>query len=326
MAPVRNLSMSYSTFVIALLWPAASLAASIASSESCPVTNNHCTCLFKGPFYSIRCNSMSKMTDFKAVLSNVGENAAVLELDSMHLEFLPLNDLSNSSLHTLIVGNSSFQRIHNSSGLHQPVVNLHHLSLENVTFSEKVQWKQFSNLTNLQVLFVYNTSVQNVIPSNFSSYGSKSLVSLTVTESNITRIERNSLKLLTNLTALRISYNNLRTFRRDALPQTSKLEQLRLDSNRIHTLPAGVFSDLPHLKLVSLSNNTISTLPQDVFGPLWKPDVYIDLRGNPLKCDRRLLWTVTSETKPKRIIGKCVHPKQHFGKNIADLTEEELNC
>ncbi|KAF8768149.1 Protein slit like protein [Argiope bruennichi] len=295
MAPVRNLSMSYSTFVIALLWPAASLAASIASSESCPVTNNHCTCLFKGPFYSIRCNSMSKMTDFKAVLSNVGENAAVLELDSMHLEFLPLNDLSNSSLHTLIVGNSSFQRIHNSSGLHQPVVNLHHLSLENVTFSEKQLCEQ-------------------------------SLVSLTVTESNITRIERNSLKLLTNLTALRISYNNLRTFRRDALPQTSKLEQLRLDSNRIHTLPAGVFSDLPHLKLVSLSNNTISTLPQDVFGPLWKPDVYIDLRGNPLKCDRRLLWTVTSETKPKRIIGKCVHPKQHFGKNIADLTEEELNC
>ncbi|GBM91975.1 hypothetical protein AVEN_273352-1 [Araneus ventricosus] len=229
MAPARNLSLSYSTFVIALLWPAATLAASIASPESCPVTNNHCTCLFKGPFYSLRCNSMREMTDFKAVLPSIGENAAVLELDSVHLDFLPLNDLSNSSLHTLIVGNSSFQRLHNSSGMHQPAVNLHHLSLENVTFHEKVQWKQFSNLTNLQVLFVYNTSVQNVIPANFSQYVSKHLVSLTVTESNITRIERNSLELLTNLTALRISYNNLRTFARDVLPQTSKLEQLRLE-------------------------------------------------------------------------------------------------
>ncbi|CAL1278425.1 unnamed protein product [Larinioides sclopetarius] len=325
MAPARNLSLAYRTFVMALLWPAVALAASMASLDSCPVTNNHCTCLFKGLFYSLRCNSMSEMADFRAVLPSIGENAAVLELDSVHLDFLPLNDLSNSSLHTFIVGNSSFQRLLNTSGVHQPAVNLHHLSLENVTFQEKVQWGQFSNLTGLQVLFVYNTSVQNVIPNDFSQYLSKHLVSLTVTESNITRIERNSLKLLTNLTALRISYNNLRTFCRDVLPQATKLEQLRLDSNRIHTLPAGVFADLPNLSLVSLSNNTLSTLPQDVFGPLWKPHVYLDLRGNPVKCDRRLLWTVTSQSKPERIIGKCVHPKQHFGKNIGDLTEQELN-
>lgn len=230
MAPTRNPSLSCSTVVIALLWPVASLAASIAaSSESCPVNNNHCTCDFKGLFYSLRCSSVSEMSDFKTILPSLRENAAALELDSVHLDFMPLNDLSNSSLHTLIVGNSSFLRLHNSSGVYQPLVNLHHLSLENVTFGEKARWKQFSNLTDLQVLFVYNTTVQNVISSNFSRHVSKKLVSLTVAESNITRIERNSLKFLTNLTALRISYSNLRTFRRDVLPQVSKLEQLRLE-------------------------------------------------------------------------------------------------
>ncbi|GIY14884.1 hypothetical protein CDAR_462831, partial [Caerostris darwini] len=97
-------------------------------------------------------------------------------------------------------------------------------------------------------------------------------------------------------------------------------------SNKIRFLPPGVFEDLPHIKVVSLSNNTLSSLPEDVFSPLWKPDIYLDLRGNPIKCDSRILWTVTSETKPERIIGKCVHPKQLFGKNIDDLTEEDLNC
>ncbi|GFT72263.1 uncharacterized protein NPIL_125361 [Nephila pilipes] len=326
MAASRNSSLWYGTLITALLLPGASLAASIASSECCPVTNVHCSCVFKGPFYSLKCHSVSEMADFKAIVESMDANAVILELDSLHLDFLPLNVLFNSSLHTLIVGNSTFRKFRNSSDVQPRVVNLHHLSLENVTFLEKAKWKHFTNLTNLQVLFVYNSSVENSINLNFARYLSKSLVSITVAESNITTIERNSLKNFKNLTYLRISHNNVRTFSRDVLPKTSKLEQLRLDSNKIHSLPAGMFGNLPNLKFVSLSNNTISNLSQEIFGPLWRSDMHLDLRGNPVKCDNRMLWTVASESRPKRIIGKCVHPKQLYGKNIERLGEEDLNC
>ncbi|GFY42873.1 uncharacterized protein TNIN_69551 [Trichonephila inaurata madagascariensis] len=318
--------MWYGSIVIALLLPVASLAASIASPERCPVTNTHCRCVFKGPFYSLKCNSVREMSDFKAIVESMDVNAVILELDSLHLDFLPLNALYNSSVHTLIVSNSTFQKFHNSSEVQPSVVNLHHLSLENVTFHENAKWKHFMNLTNLQVLFVYNSTVENSINANFNRYLSKGLVSITVAESNLTSIERDSLASFKNLTSLRVSHNNVRTFSRDVLPQASKVEQLRLDSNKIHSLPAGVFANMTHLKLVSLSNNTISNLSEDVFGPLWRSDMHLDLRGNPLKCDNRMLWTVQSESRPKRVIGKCVHPKQHFGKNVEDLTGEDLGC
>ncbi|GIY47823.1 uncharacterized protein CEXT_132701 [Caerostris extrusa] len=313
MAPSRNLPLHFSAVLMVLLWPVVTLAASIAAKR-CPVIANHCSCVFNGPLYSLRCNALEEMARFRTVLANISENAVILELDAMQLDFFPINALHNTSVHTLIIGNSTFKSFYNLSQVHQAIPNLHHISLENVTFLERVQWRHFSSLNNLQVLFVYNSSVESVIPANFSQHMSKEVVSITITESNITRIEKDSLKDLTNLTTLRISHNSLRTFERGVLSQVSKLEQLRLDSNKIRFLPAGVFEDLPHVKVVSLSNNTMSSLPEDVFSALWKPDVYLDLRGNPIKCDSRILWTVTSETKPERIIENASIPNNSLAK------------
>lgn len=218
--------------LVAILLPIAGYAASIAATleaEICPVNDNHCTCIFNGPFYSLRCASLGDVDDFKAVIANSSDNAAILEVDGVDWDYLPLDVLGNSSLHTFIVANSSIAKLANASQAFVPAENLHHLSLENVTFQQTLQWKQFSSLKNLEVLFVYNTTVPKIINSRFSQHLSKYLKSVSISESNISSIERDSFKNLENLEILRITHSKLTTFSRNLLPKTSNLKQLRLE-------------------------------------------------------------------------------------------------
>ncbi|KAG8199598.1 hypothetical protein JTE90_009435 [Oedothorax gibbosus] len=330
MASSRSIKISPSLLVLMLL-PIAGYAASIAvptatPEQICPVNANYCTCIFTGPFYTLRCISLDDVEDFKDVVTNSTDNAAILEVDSVEWDYLPLDVLGNSSLHTFIVANSSFAALANSSIAFVPAENLHHLSLENVTFRQTMQWKQFSSLRNLEVMFVYNTTVPDVVNSRFSQHLSKYLKSVSISESNISSVEIDGFKNLEKLEILRLTHGKLTTFSRNSLPKSSNLKHLRLDYNNIHSLPVGVFEDLPQLEIVSLSNNSLSTLPQDVFGHLWKTKMHVELRGNPLKCDCRMLWIVHSTEKPQDIIGKCAHPKRLFGKDIRDLSQEDLKC
>ncbi|XP_035208129.1 carboxypeptidase N subunit 2-like [Stegodyphus dumicola] len=318
-------AMFWMSLLIGLVLPLVNIGMKIPQQTCSVLDNPRCTCQFEGPYYhSVKCSGIEDVNSFQEMSARLSETAVILEIEMINFEFLPLSCFANSTIQTLIISNSTFNRIENFTG--ENGLNLHHFSLQNVKFGEETSWQQFSSMRQLRILFVHNSTIGNKIPATFSDYVSKSLEAVTISENNITEIETDSFAQLTNLTYLRISHNKLTTFSRNVLSVPTKLTNLLLDHNKIHTLPAGVFNGMPQLKWVSLSNNSISSLPQQVFSSLWKPSMYLDLRGNPIKCDCRLLWAVTSQNKPHDIIGQCTHPKRLFGRDLKNLTVSDFEC
>ncbi|XP_021003406.1 carboxypeptidase N subunit 2 [Parasteatoda tepidariorum] len=304
-----------------------SIAAFLLSVSKCytaPATTsaNNNSCISSTNDFDLHCSYLKSFDALNSVLSNLQENVVLMQISNLNWTHIPLNVFRNVSLNTLIISNSTFESFQNSS----TDLGLHHLSLENVSFQTKPVWEDFEHLRNLQTLSMYNVTLNSTIDSSFCHSISKSIKSVTIAAGNVSDIRPDSFRVLTSLTYLRISHNKLRTFPKLVLKNPSSLEHLRLDYNRIYSLPSGVFDNLSNLKVLSLSNNSISTLAEEVFSPVWRPDVHVELRDNPIKCDCKLQWAVTSSRKPLDIVGQCAHPKALYGKQIKDLKAEDLSC
>ncbi|XP_054708421.1 leucine-rich repeat and immunoglobulin-like domain-containing nogo receptor-interacting protein 1 [Uloborus diversus] len=315
--------------LVTVLLPRDSSEASIASTERCPISSDVCSCVFNSnSFYTVKCRNISSEDILREAISNLNDNALYLQASQLNLKYFPLKMLNNVSLHTLIVANSTFEVFRDvlKDETSLPNFVLEHLSLENVTMYNDWNWNQLHSLRSLKVLSIYNTTIGEKITSDLSKNINPNITAITIAESNLTTIESGSFDKLDALKYLRICDSNLTSVSRYMLPVPSHIEQLRFENNKIHSLPCDIFNAMPNLKVVSFSNNTLSTLPEEVFKQIWRPGIHLELRGNPIKCDCRLLWTVTSETKPEDVIGHCTYPKKLFGKSLKELTVDDLTC
>lgn len=206
-------------------------AASIATDEDvCPVSNSYCTCS-EGPFFIVNCKNISDFSTFHEIVANFSDTTFIFELGLVNWKSFPVQALENPHLKSMIISNSTFDRLFNTSEL-SAVSNasvLNHLSLENISIAHDWSWSQLSFLKKLDIFFAYNASIGQTIPSNFSQHMSKSLKFLSIAQSNISTLEPECFKHLNNLTYLRISHSNLRNVSRNNLPSSSKLSQLRLE-------------------------------------------------------------------------------------------------
>lgn len=206
-------------------------AASIATGEDfCPVSNNYCTCS-EGPFFIVNCRNISNFNALHEIVSNFSDTTFIFELGLVKWKSFPVQALENPHLKSMVISNSTFNTLFNTSELNS-ISNtsvLNHLSLENITIAQDWSWSQLSFLKKLDIFFAYNVSIGATIPSNFSHHMSKSLKFLSIAQSNVSSLEPECFKHLNNLTYLRISHSNLRNFSRTILPSPSKLSQLRLE-------------------------------------------------------------------------------------------------
>lgn len=207
-------------------------AASIARQQQnlCPVISEHCTCS-EGPFYIVYCQNVSRSDILQEIVSNFTEKTTIFELGLMHSTTFPMEVLENPFLMSMVIVNSTFERLFDSSSTNHSYNSsaLHHISLENVTLTEEWSWSQMDFLKKLDIFFAYNTTIGEVLPANVSKHLSKSLKFLSISHSNITEIEPGSLMDLRNLTYLRVSHSKLRTLTRNILPSPAELRQLRLE-------------------------------------------------------------------------------------------------
>lgn len=206
-------------------------AASIATDEEfCPVSNSYCTCS-EGPFFIVNCKNISDFNTLHEIVANFSDTTFIFELGLVNWKSFPVQALENPHLKSMVISNSTFDSLFNTSVLNA-VSNtsvLNHLSLENISIAHDWSWSQLSFLKKLDIFFAYNASIGQTIPSNFSQHMSKSLRFLSIAQSNISTLEPECFKHLNNLTYLRISHSNLRNFSRNTLPSPSKLSQLRLE-------------------------------------------------------------------------------------------------
>lgn len=206
-------------------------AASIsARDDSCPVNNNQCSCS-EGSFFAINCKNISNVNVLQEVVQTFTHNTFIFELDSVQWTSFPLQALENPFLRTMVIGNSTFDHLFHTNLLTSPQETsfLNHLSLENVTINQDWSWNQLKVLKKLDIFFLYNTTIGEMIPADFGQHVSKNLKFLSISQSNISHIEPESLTNLKNLTYLKISHSKLRTLTRNILPSPTRLGQLLLE-------------------------------------------------------------------------------------------------
>ena len=203
----------------------------------------------------------------------------------------------------------------------------------------EVAAEDFSGFYQLKTLYLDFNKLQ-VFP-NFS-YISSSLEILFLNNNEIEVISESHLDNLVKLKKVLLSYNHLTNIP-DVLGPSLTLANLDLTGNRLKDTPcltklgrnlvnvnfnenqieniqATCFRALGPgtIKEITFRDNNIATIPE-------RYDLVsgnrINLKNNPIICDSCIAWTLEGDVQ---INGKCDSPIPLFGRNIDDLTLEDL--
>lgn len=96
----------------------------------------------------------------------------------------------------------------------------------------------------------------------------KSLLSLDLSNNQLSGFEEKTFSNLTVLGKLDLSNNHFETLHPEAFKGTNSLEDLNLSHNRFFSLHPALFSSLASLKVVDLSGNLLTTIPPQMFAGL----------------------------------------------------------
>ena len=148
-----------------------------------------------------------------------------------------------------------------------------------------------------------------------------------------------------DIIGINMQFNRIETITKDSFGELPELELLRLDDNRINDVRPGAFSQMPKLNELVLNKNAIMVLPADLVHPdaplangiklnnngltsfplalLLRTRKTINVRDNPINCN---CFSVIPQDLKSKVIGVCDSPRHLKGKDISDITYEDVNC
>ncbi|XP_063968758.1 peroxidasin homolog isoform X1 [Lytechinus pictus] len=182
--------------------------------------------------------------------------------------------------------------------------------------------------TNTQILDLRFNQISEIPTGSFRNLPNVS--TLLLNNNNIRRIHRGAFSGLRHLKYLYLYKNRIADIEDRAFEGLNNLEQLYLYSNQLKKIPPGTFSNLPSLERLFLNNNNISILEPGTFyglGSLKR----LRLDSNQLICNCKLLsliqmLSLASRRRNTQAAATCHFPETLRGRNLVDLTPEELNC
>uniref|UniRef100_A0A3B3HNP7 Leucine rich repeat and Ig domain containing 2b n=1 Tax=Oryzias latipes TaxID=8090 RepID=A0A3B3HNP7_ORYLA len=180
----------------------------------------------------------------------------------------------------------------------------------------------FSSFLQLEDLDLSDNLISAVEPGSFRFQ--LALRSLSFRSNVLQMVPPGVLSGLTNLTYLDLSHNRLVHIHQGVLGQLPYLMELRLQGAQLVSIEPFAFVGLKSLQLLDVSQNRLDSLERAVFA---SPDTLqrLCLGGNPLVCDCRLLWLLSSHKPPSLQIldmqPECSAPKHLMGKILRELKE-----
>ncbi|KAK6765982.1 hypothetical protein RB195_025724 [Necator americanus] len=156
----------------------------------------------------------------------------------------------------------------------------------------------------------------------------QNLLKLDISSNNIVAIEEGSLTDMKSLRDLNLSHNKLRHFYSAVLGTSNVIEVLSLGSNLLQCLAPSTIGNLTQLRFISLSNNQLKCITPNTFDGL-KHLRTLQISGNDLPCDCQVLplveWMRANTTRTVEA-GQCTRPAEMLGKNLEDLTKDDMKC
>ncbi|XP_050782649.1 uncharacterized protein LOC127036113 [Gopherus flavomarginatus] len=140
------------------------------------------------------------------------------------------------------------------------------------------------NLKSVTSLALANSGITRIEPGAF--YAFHSLTKLSLYQNNLTTVMASWLSKPGHLENLTVSQNIIQEIGPHMLSSFSNLTTLNLASNRIHMIAGGSLKNLSKLTFIDLSGNNLSTLTRHVFSGLVSP--IMKLGDNPWNCSCEL--------------------------------------
>lgn len=140
------------------------------------------------------------------------------------------------------------------------------------------------NLKSVTSLALANSGITRIEPGAF--YAFRSLTKLSLYQNNLTTVMASWLSKPWYLENLTVSQNIIQEIGPHMLSSFSNLTTLNLASNRIHMIAGESLMNLSKLTFIDLSGNNLSTLARNVFNGLMSP--IMKLGNNPWNCSCEL--------------------------------------
>ncbi|CAM4666458.1 unnamed protein product [Caretta caretta] len=140
------------------------------------------------------------------------------------------------------------------------------------------------NLKSVTSLALANSGITRIEPRAF--YAFHSLTKLSLYKNNLTTVMGSWLSKPGHLENLTVSQNIIQEIGPHMLSSFSNLTTLNLANNRIHMIVGGSLKNLSKLTFIDLSGNNLSTLTRNLFSGLMSP--VMKLGDNPWNCSCEL--------------------------------------
>ena len=127
--------------------------------------------------------------------------------------------------------------------------------------------------------------------------------------------------------SVNLSHNHIRSIPAAYMNNLLSLEHLDLQGNLLNEFPFWTLKMSTSLDYLNLQHNILSTLPANYPELKLSDTAVVDIRQNPLFCDKTLCWM--RHYKPLvllRDLTPCITPRSLVGAVFNDLTDSQLQC
>lgn len=253
-------------------------------------------------------------------------------LDDNQLSIVPTMALSPlNNLAELFLGLNAFTTV--QGGSFEMLKHLTRLDLKSAALYN-ISLEAFHGLEHsLRQLDLSDNRLKRVPTLHLS--GLNRLEDLSLGQNEFESIPEGGFVGLKNLRRIDISGSlKLHKIQSGAFGTNTNLESITIASNKLLSeVQEGVFSGLPYLKHVVLRDNALRMLDEGLFP--WSKLHTLDLSGNPITCDCRILWLrdlliernatqVGSDVKIRPIY--CEAPERLRGEPLLAITQNLLGC